>query len=161
MLNKISEFKKWILYSILVAFAAYWAANLILWVPWTINPTFGIVMMLTAGTILWAYVIYITLLKYQKDSIYKAALITGILFLIVSGILDFIFFGLIRGAIKELYHPTTFYGYGFLIILPFILSYIFKKKIKNNKKQISGRNFIKTGIIGILCLFGTMILAYA
>ena len=161
MIKKISEFKKWILYSILIAFTAYWAANLILWIPWTISPAFGIIMMLTAGTILWAYVIYITLLKYQNDNIYKAALITGILFLIVSGLLDFIFFGLVRGAIKELYHPTTFYGYSFLIILPFILTYIFRKKFKKNKKEISKRSFIKTAIIGILCLSGTMILAYA
>ena len=161
MIKKISEFQKWMLYSILVAFAAYWAANLILWIPWTINPTFGMIMMLTVGTVLWLYVIYICLLRYSGSNLYKASLIIGLLFLLVSGLLDFIFFGLIRGAMEDLYHPTTFYGYGFLIVLPFLLTYIFSKKIKKNNKDIFKKSFIKAVIIGMLCLTGTTILAYA
>ena len=39
--------KKWVLYTLTLGFATYWASNLLLWFPWSYSITLGIVLMLT------------------------------------------------------------------------------------------------------------------
>ena len=82
-------------------------------------------------------------------------------FILLAVIMDYIFFGIIRNAMEQLYHPTTFYGYGFLICLPFIAVLGFRKRIERNKKEIHKSDFIKAGTIGLIC-FGllTLIIIY-
>jgi hypothetical protein len=57
-----------------------------------------------------------------------------------------------RDAMEDLYHPTTFYGYEFVISLPFIAVLGFRKKIERNRKSIVKSDFVKAGTIGTVCL---------
>jgi hypothetical protein len=73
--------------------------------------------------------------------------------MLVSAVVsDYIFFGLIRGAMDDLYQPTTFYGYGFLIIMPFLELLFFKKLIIKKRCPLTANNFISFGAIGLFSL---------
>ncbi len=135
-----------------LGFTTYWASNLILWFPWSYSATLGITLMLTLGVSLWAFMTFLGLKTYPKTDLLYGAFIIALIFLILSVIMDYIFFGLIRNAIEELYHPTTFYGYGFLLVWPLILALIFKKKILKRKTKTTNSDIIKTGISGLFCL---------
>jgi len=113
--------------------------------------------MLTISPILWAYTTFLALKTFPKTNLINGALIISLIFLPLAAIMDYIFFGLIRNAMEPLYHPTTFYGYGFLISLPFILVLIFKNKILQLKKMTTNLNIIKAAISGIAC-FGILTL---
>ena len=148
---------KWILYTLNLGFAAYWASNLLLWFPWSYNPTLGITLMLTIAPFLWAYLTFLALKTYPKAELLTGASIISLIFLLLAVITDYIFFGLIRNAMDKLYQPTTFYGYAFLIVWPFILALTFKKKISGVTKSASNIDIIKAGISGLIC-FGTLTL---
>lgn len=143
---------KWILYIIILAFAAYWASNLLLWFPWSYSTSLGIILMLTVAPFLWAYVTYLGLRTYPGRKLLKGSLIIAVIFLLSAVIMDYIFFGLIRNAMEELYEPTTFYGYGFLLVWPLILPLLLKKKIFRHKKSTSNSVIINAAITGMICL---------
>ena len=149
---KAKENTRWFLYNLIVGFSFYWAANLLLWFPWSIDPYLGITLMLTVAPFLWGLGVYNCLVRYQGKNIMNGAIVNSLTLIIIAVILDYIFFGLIRGATKELYHPTTFYGYGFLISLPFIEIFIIRKLIIRNNRKIQTKDFIKTAILGIISL---------
>jgi hypothetical protein len=142
---------RWILYTLILCIAAYWASNLLLWFPWSYSTKLGITLMLTLAPILWSYVTFLAFKTYPKTELLKGALIIAFIFLLLAVIMDYIFFGLIRNSMDQLYHPTTFYGYGFLIIWPFILTLIFKKTILGLKKTTTNLDIIKAGISGLIC----------
>jgi hypothetical protein len=142
---------KWIIYTVILGITVYWASNLLLWFPWSYSTTLGITLMLTIAPVLWAYAIYLALKTYPKTELMKGAFMISFIFLVLAVVMDYIFFGLIRNAMEELYHPTTFYGYGFLIVLPLILSLILKKKILALKTNITNADIIKAGISGLIC----------
>jgi len=148
---------KWLLYVFTIGFAVYWASNLILWFPWSYNTTLGITLMLTINPFLWAYATFLALKTFPKSNLIKGALIISLIFLLLALIMDYIFFGLIRNAMEQLYHPTTFYGYGFLISLPFILVLIFNNRISQLKKTTKNSDIVKAVISGLAC-FGILIL---
>ncbi len=106
-MNKDNYQSKWILYNIITAFAFYWLSNVILWYPWSYSTGLGMTIMLTINPLIWGYAIYNCIVKYKGDSKIKPAVICAFAMLIISVVLDFIFFGLIRGAMAKLYHPTT------------------------------------------------------
>ena len=143
---------KWIFYSITVVFAIYWVGNLILWYPWSINPNLGIVLMLTLMPIIWGVGIYLCLIRYNGKNLFTGGFITSLIMLTCAVVMDYVFFGLIRGAFNDLYKPTTFYGYGFLLLLPFIELLILKKVIIKKRRTIITEDFITTGAIGLACL---------
>ena len=117
----------WIIYNFLVAFSFYWAANLLLWIPWSIDPKLGIAMMLTIAPFLWGLGVYLCLARFPGEKMLTGEAYNASILIVVAVVMDYIFFGLIRDAMQELYHPTTFYGYGFLVALPFIEMLIFKR----------------------------------
>lgn len=143
--------KKWFLYLLILGFAAYWASNLILWFPWSYSAALGMTLMLTVTPVLWAYITFMALKTYPKEELLKSSLIIAFVFLFLAALMDYIFFGLIRNAMEDLYHPTTFYGYAFLVCWPLILAFILKKKIQTRKKKLSNVNMLKAGLIGIGC----------
>ncbi|MEW2920184.1 hypothetical protein AB1A65_01865 [Muricauda sp. ANG21] len=149
--------KKWILYIIALGFSSYWASNLLLWFPWSYNPTLGITLMLTVVPLLWAYATFLALKTYPNEGLLKGALQIASIFLVLAVILDYIFFGLIRNAMDDLYHPTTFYGYAFLVFWPLLLALIFRKNISQRKKDVTKTDFVRGGMFGLLC-FGTVTL---
>ena len=149
--------KIWILYVFTLGFAVYWASNLLLWFPWSYSATLGIILMLSLAPILWAYTTFLALKTYPETNLIKGASIIALIFLLLAVVMDYIFFGLIRNAMEQLYHPTTFYGYGFLISLPFILALIFKNPILRHKKTITNLDIIKAAISGI-AFFGILTL---
>jgi len=148
---------KWTLYTLTLGFAAYWASNLLLWFPWSYSTELGIILMLTLGPILWAFITFLSLKTYPNTDLGKGASIIVLIFLLLAVIMDYIFFGLIRNAMEQLYHPTTFYGYGFLLVWPFILVFIFKNKILRLKKTTSNLDIIKAAVSGLAC-FGILTL---
>jgi hypothetical protein len=143
--------KKWILYIIVLGFSAYWASNLLLWFPWSYSSILGITLMLTLAPVLWAYVTFLGLQTYPKSNLLKAALSIAFIFLLMSVVMDYIFFGLIRNAMEDLYQPTTFYGYGFLIVWPILLALIFNKRL-SQKRTLANPKIIKTAIYGLFFL---------
>ncbi len=149
--------KKWLLYVFTLGLAVYWASNLILWFPWSYNTTLGITLMLTINPFLWAYATFLALKTYPKSNLINGALIISLIFLLLASIMDYIFFGLIRNAMEQLYHPTTFYGYGFLISLPFVLVLILNNRISRLKKTTKNSDIVKAVISGLAC-FGILIL---
>ncbi|MGI9530544.1 hypothetical protein [Lutimonas sp.] len=149
--------KKWIFFTSVLGFSAYWASNLLLWFPWSYSPSLGITLMLTLTPVLWAYVTYLALVTYPKMKIMRGAVLIGLIFLILAAGMDYVFFGLIRNAMEDLYHPTTFYGYGFLVFWPFILALMFKHRIAAEKKETSNKVIFNAGISGLIC-FGILTL---
>ena len=148
----MKENTKWLLYNLTVAFSLYWVGNLVLWFPWSINPNLGIGLMLTVMPLLWGVGIYYCLIKYNGKKILTGVIINSIIILVNAIIADYIFFGLIRGAVDDLYQPTTFYGYGFLIVMPYLELLIFKKLIIRKRCPIMANDFISVGAAGLICL---------
>ncbi len=142
---------KWVLYTLTLGFAAYWASNLILWYPWSYSTTLGMTLMLTATPILWGYVAFLAIRAYPKNELLRGAMAVAILFLLLAAVLDYFFFGHIRNAMEELYHPTTFYGYGFLLAVPFGLALLLKKKIREGRREVTNPDIVKAGITGLIC----------
>ena len=95
---------------------------------------------------------FLALKTYPKTKLLNGALIIALIFLFLAVVMDYIFFGIIRNTMEQLYHPTTFYGYGFLICLPFIIALFFKSKIVRLKKVMTKSDCIKAGISGIVSL---------
>ncbi len=147
-----SQKLRWIFFNIIIAFSFYWFSNLILWFPWTINEYFGMTLMLTLGVFVWFYAVYVCLIRYQGNNKIKAAIINALIFLVLAVVMDIVFFGLIRNAFNDLYHPTTFYAYAFLIVLPFTEIFLFKKLLNKNKRKTSKKDLIYFGIFGALSL---------
>jgi hypothetical protein len=143
---------KWLLYNLTVAFSLYWAGNLLLWFPWSINANLGIGLMLTIMPLLWGTGIYYCLIRYKGKKVLTGVIINSIIMLVSAIVSDYIFFGLIRGAMDDLYQPTTFYGYGFLIIMPFLELLFFKKLIIKKRCPLTANNFISFGAIGLFSL---------
>ena len=109
-------------------------------------------LMLTLGVFIWFYAVLVCLIRYQGDNKIKAATTNAVIFLLVAVIMDVIFFGLIRNAFDDLYHPTTFYAYAFLIILPFAEIFLFKKMLNKKKRKTGKKDLIYFGIFGALSL---------
>ena len=153
----MKENLKWFLLNLTVSFSFYWSSNLVLWFPWSINPNLGITLMLTIAPLLWGVGIYFCLIRYPGDKLIKGAIFNSFILLVNAVIQDFIFFWLIRKAIHDLYQPTTFYGYAFLMTLPFIEIIIFKNLIIKQNRQIKANDFFLIGTLGVVC-FVTLLL---
>lgn len=145
-----SNTSKWILYNLVVCFAVYWLSNLILWYPWSMNETFGQILMLTINPLLWGFASYACIIKYLGTNTLKGVVINSLLFISEAIISDLIFFVGIRQATDKLMRPTTYYGWGFVASVPFIIYLIFRKRIENNKLLISRSNFTKPLTIGMI-----------
>lgn len=148
----MKENTKWLLYNLTVAFSIYWAGNLILWFPWSLNANLGIGLMLTMMPLLWGFGIYHCLIRYNGIKILTGVIINSIILLMIAIVADYLFFGLIRGAMNDLYQPTTFYGYGFLAVMPFLELLFFKKSIIRKRCSVTANDFISVGAIGIISL---------
>jgi hypothetical protein len=148
----MKENTSWLLFNLTVAFALYWAGNLLLWFPWSINANLGIGLMLTVMPLIWGTGIYYCLNRYKGEKLLTGGFINSILLLISAVVYDYIFFGLIRGAFDDLYRPSTFYGYGFLLILPFLVLLFFKKSITRKGRQLTNKDFISFGALGLISL---------
>ncbi|MGE5456792.1 MAG: hypothetical protein ACM3RX_00395 [Methanococcaceae archaeon] len=148
----IKENTKWLLCNLTVAFSLYWAGNLLLWFPWSSNANLGIGLMLTIMPLLWGIGIYYCLIRYKGEKILTGVIINSIIMLVSAVVSDYIFFGLIRGALDDLYQPATFYGYGFLIIMPFLELLFFKKLIIKKRCLFTTDNFISAGAIGLFSI---------
>lgn len=144
--------RSWFLFICCLGFAVYWVSNLILWYPWSYSPVLGMTLMLTVSPVIWAYTTYMGLITYPQHSLYKSAAFIALVFLVLAVAMDYVFFGLIRNAIADLYHPTTFYGYGFVIILPFIIAGLLKSKIVKNKRPVTDKDFKFSLAVGLISL---------
>ncbi|MDQ2076257.1 hypothetical protein [Marinimicrobium sp. ABcell2] len=144
--------KIWIWYVIALAFAAYWASNLILWYPWSYSPILGMTIMLTVNPVLWAYVTVLGIRSYPGQRVSAAVSLIAVVFLVLAIVADYLFFALIRGALEELYHPTTFYGYAFLVFWPVLIGSLFGKNMLKNPKPLNWENLAYVGAWGFGCM---------
>lgn len=149
---------KWLLYVLSLAFAVYWASNLLLWYPWSYSTTLGMTLMLTVSPLLWSYAVYLGLISYPGKKIMRSALYIALLFLLIAVVFDYLFFGLVRNALEELYHPTTFYGYAFVISLPFVLSVFLRRKIESAKRVARNKDFLRSLVIGSICFISLVMI---
>lgn len=148
--------KKWLFFTFVTAFSIYWTANLVLWYPWNWSPTLGIILMLTVAPFIWVYGVFKCLKTYIGYNIVHGAIWTAVVYILVAVVGDYIFFGLMRNVnFAELYHPTTFYGYAFLVSLPFIIILFFRKNIypRESIKQKEILRFALLGLLSIAALF--------
>lgn len=109
-------------------------------------------LMLTVAPVFWGFAAYLCLRTFPGNKLFKGAFFISIIFTVLAVIMDYIFFGIIRDAMDELYHPTTFYGYGFVVCLPFIMVLGFGKKIESKRRSVSSSGLITAGAIGLTCL---------
>jgi hypothetical protein len=149
--------RKWLLYVTVVGFAVYWASNLLLWYPWSYSTTLGMTLMLTVSPVLWLYATFLCVKTYPKAHLWEGATYIALILLALAIGMDYVFFGIIRDAMTELYHPTTLYGYGFVLSLPFIVILAFRRKVSHTTKVLTRKDFWKPAITGILC-FITIVL---
>jgi hypothetical protein len=126
-----------------------------LWFPWSYNANLGSILMLTLGVALWAFVAFLALKTYPRQELIAGAMTIALIFLLASVIMDYIFFGLIRNAMQDLYHPTTLCGYGFLLVWPLIMALIFKKNVYKYKKTVTNSEKMMAGISGLIS-FGAL-----
>lgn len=143
---------RWLAYNFIAAFSLYWVSNLILWFPWSYSNWLGIAMMLSISPLIWAFGIYLCLVRFPGKRLINAAAVNASILLLVAIPMDYVFFGLIRDAMEQLYHPTTFYGYAFLIILPFLMVLILPKRIRRKKQTIQQKDLVKMSLPGTISL---------
>jgi hypothetical protein len=140
----------WVLYNIVVCFAVYWLSNLILWYPWSVNETLGQILMLTINPLLWGFASYSCIIRFPNSRNIEAVLINALIFTMEAISSDLIFFIVIRNAKDKLMHITTAYAWAFVLSLPFIVYFLFRKRIIRNKKQLVISDFWKPLIMGFL-----------
>lgn len=145
-----SENSKWILYNVVVCFTVYWLSNLILWYPWSVNETLGQVLMLTINPLLWGFASYSCIIRYPKSNIINGVLLNSLVFITEAIASDILFFVVIRNAEDKLMHVTTFYAWGFVACVPFILYLLFKKMIVGTKRQLDISDFWKPLFFGFV-----------
>jgi hypothetical protein len=150
--------KKWILYNLSLGFAVYWASNLLLWYPWSVNETLGQILMLTICPIMWIYASYRCIINYPRNNNLNGALLNGLFFAGEAILSDLLFFGVIRGVMDKLLLPTTLFAWGWGLILPLIIYFLFKKKIAKNKRKLTNVDFRVPLSIGLLCLIVIVII---
>ncbi len=112
-------------------------------------------LMLTVAPILWGYIAFLCIGTYPGQNLVTGAVRTAVILVLIAVAMDFIFFGLVRNAMQQLYHPTTFYAYGFLICLPFIVVLLFRNAIRKSKMLVTNAGFATAGISGLAC-FGIL-----
>ncbi len=145
----MNQHSKWLLLTFVTSLSIYWTVNLLLWFPWSISTALGVTLMLTVAPFFWTYGILKCLKTADAGRRRKAAIIVSLIYLLVPAITDFLFYGMLRNAMTELYQPTTFYGYAFLFSLPFILLLCFAGKMRP-EKAITKIDFLSFAVPGLL-----------
>lgn len=136
-----SNISKWVLYNVIVCFAVYWLSNLLLWYPWSINEYLGQILMLTVNPLLWGFASYCCIKKYPGANKFKGVLLNSSIFIFEAIVSDLILFAGIQNAMNKLMHPTTLYAWGFVATVPFIIYFLFKRRIRENKATLLKQNF--------------------
>lgn len=144
----------WYSYTLGVAVALYWLSNLILWYPWSRNPLLGMILMLTLNPVIWGSGEYACLRRFPGPDKWLGVWVVVLMMLGVSIVSDFLFFALYLHS-NDVWHPTTFYGYGFVAVLPFLIRWAFRHRLAGAVKMVSKQDIWRlAGMnIGILFLF--------
>ena len=128
-------------FNLVVCFAVYWLSNLVLWYPWSVNESLGQTLMLTINSILWGFVSYSCIVRYPKTHTINGVILNSMIFIIEAIVSGLIFFGIIRNAIDNLKEPTTLYGWGFVMLFPFVIYFFLRKLIERHKTQLVTLDF--------------------
>ncbi len=106
--------------------------------------------MLTINPLLWGFASYNCIIRYPKQSVISGVLLNSLIFVLEAIASDLIFFVAIRNAADKLMHVTTLYAWSFVMFLPLIIYFLFRKLIIRNKKQLVISGFWKPLYIGII-----------
>jgi hypothetical protein len=131
-----------------ICFAVYWLSNLLLWYPWSVNEILGQILMLTINPLLWSYASFQCIVRYPGTKRIHGVLLNSLTFVLESIASDLIFFVVIRHSADKLLSRTTYYAWGFVLVLPFIIYLLFRKAINSGNKQLVMRDFWKPLFIG-------------
>lgn len=122
--------RRWWAMVILLVTCMYWLSNVVLWLPWSYSPRLGIILMLTVNPVFWGTGIYYCLAcQGGIEALMKKALVVSLIAIGISLISDFLFFAVFMGS-KDVWHITTFYGYGWLVVLAFGEAFLFRKRLE-------------------------------
>lgn len=136
----------WYIYAVSVTVALYWMSNAIIWIPWTYSPTAGMIVMLTVAPVLWFVGVRRILSKRAALTPWRKTIGSILVLLVVSIVSDLVFFGWIRHAMDQLLHPTTYAGYGILVLIP-LVHHIYFRDVYARNDPIPDREFaVVTGV---------------
>jgi EamA domain-containing membrane protein RarD len=108
--------------------------------------------MLTVNPLLWGFASYSCIKKYPGTNLLKGTTLNSLLFISEAIISDLVFFAGIQKGSDKLMHPTTFYGWGFVATVPFIIYLLFKDRIRKNKEMLVKQDFKMPLSIGLFSL---------
>lgn len=130
---------RWFIYVILTALLLYWLSNLILWKIWSMSAVGGMTVMLTLNPLIWGVGEYACLRRFYGGSGWKGAVLVAVIMIGLSVVSDYLFFDLGLHS-TDVWHPTTFYGYGFVVVLPFLIRWMFRRRLLEGAKTVSRRD---------------------
>jgi hypothetical protein len=150
MSNHSSSLIRRLIWYILVGIALYWIGNVLAVFPWLLSKTFGIIVMFLS-TILWMYLSFYCLKHVPRKAWNRDTIFIAMIFLITAIIQDYVLYVVYRGIPDELYEPTTFLAYGFVLLIPFFVRYVLLRKYRlKSILLISNTKFVVTIIIGVI-----------
>lgn len=141
----------WYIYCLLMTFLLYWLSNLILWYPWSRSVVWGMTLMLTLNPVIWGVGEYACLVRFPGQREWTGTLAVAVIMVGMSIISDYLFFDLFLGS-KDVWHPTTFYGYGFVGIFPFLIRILFRRRLQARRKTVKKRELGELSLVNILLL---------
>lgn len=151
-----ARFSHRVLWYLLLGFSLYWLGNILAVFPWMLSKTLGIITMFIS-VFLWGYMSYYSLLRIPWKDRGRDTLSMAVAFLLTAVIQDYFLYAVYRGIPDELYELTTFLAYGLVFLIPFLVRYIFLRKVRlESRPWIGTKMIIATSLIGISSLILTL-----
>lgn len=136
-------------YTVLMTLLLYWLSNLILWVPWSISPLWGMTLMLTLNPLIWGVGEYACLMRFPGQHEWKNTLAVSLIMVGLSVISDYLFFDVALHS-NDVWHPTTFYGYAFVGTLPFVIRLMFRRRLRAHPKGAEKKELRRLILVNVL-----------
>lgn len=142
----------WGIVALSTSFALYWLSNVLLWYPWSVSEALGVALMLSVSPLMWAAGIVFVLTRWGRSSLWAGAAATAAVMVGVSVCADLVFFGVVRGAIEELLRPTTYAGYGWVAVLPFLIVILGGRRLDGRRRAPTARAAVLPFTVGAAAL---------
>lgn len=154
--NSPASFSRRVIWHIFLGFSLYWVSNILVILPWLLSKTLGIIAMFLS-TCLWGYIVFYCLKHAPRKDWNKDTISMALSFLFTAVIQDYFLYVLYRNIPDELYESTTFLAYGFVLLMPFAVRYIFLRRYNvQTVKDISNKKLIVTLSIGLISFLLTL-----
>jgi hypothetical protein len=156
MASRSASFYRRVLWYFLLGFSLYWLGNILAVFPWLLSKALGIITMFLS-VFLWGYMSYYSLRHTPRKDWNRDTLAMAIIFLLTAVVQDYFLYAVYRGIPAELYELTTFFAYGMVFLLPFLVRLIVLRKVTaESPGAISNRTILITALIGICSMILTL-----